>query len=193
LARSSGYCMRPECHRDLFPMFETGEITSVEELAHIIGQKEDGPRGDHPLPLDQRDEYQNILVLCPYCHSIIDKNPRLFPDDLLLSWKARHEDEIANCFGVRRYDNRLGLDDAVSTLLIENRVTFQTYGPFSEKWTDPLANAAVSWVRAVRTQIIPNNPKVLQLCLANIHLMNPEELAVINLFACTRRHWSSII
>lgn len=182
LARSGGYCMRPECRCDLFPMFETGEITSVEELAHIVGQKADGPRGDHPLPLNQRDEYQNILVLCPTCHTIVDKNPEQFPDDLLLGWKAQHEEKITTCFGVPRYDARAQLNEAVLALMIQNRVTFETYGPFSAKWTDPLANAAAAWARAVRTQIIPNNRKILELAAANSGLMSADELAVIQAF-----------
>lgn len=184
LSRSGGYCMRPECHRDLFPLFETGEITSVEELAHIIGQKEDGPRGDRPLPLKQRDEYHNVLVLCPTCHTIVDKKEtaHLFPDDLLLGWKAQHEEKITACFGVPSYEDRVQLSEAVSALLIQNRVTFETYGPFSAKWTDPLANAATAWVRAVRTQIIPNNRKILELAVANSRLLRAEELAVIQVF-----------
>ena len=53
LASSGGFCTNPECHNDLFPFFETGEITNVEELAHIIGQKEKGPRGGSDLPLEE--------------------------------------------------------------------------------------------------------------------------------------------
>lgn len=174
--------MRPECNCDLFPMFETGEITSVEELAHIIGKKADGPRGDRPLPLNQRDEYRNILVLCPTCHAIVDKNPKQFPDALLLGWKAQHEEKATTCFGAPRYEDRVQLNEAVSALLIQNRVTFETYGPFSVKCADPLANAAAAWARTVRMQIIPNNRKILELAIANSPLMNAEELAVIQAF-----------
>lgn len=176
--------MRPECNCDLFPMFETGEITSIEELAHIIGQKVDGPRGYHPLPLNRRDEYQNILILCPICHSIVDKkeNLHLFPDHLLLNWKAQHEEKVTSCFGVPRFESRKQLNEAVLALLIQNRVTFETYGPFSAKWIDPLANTAMAWARAARTQIIPNNRKILELAVANSRLLNAEELAVIQAF-----------
>jgi hypothetical protein len=132
LARSGGYCMRPECRRDLFAMFECGDITSVEELAHIVGEKVQGPRGDRALPLNRRDEYHNILVLCPCCHTLIDKHPKQFPNEMLLVWKANHEAEIAKCFGASRFQNRAELNAAISALLIENRVTFETYGPFSE-------------------------------------------------------------
>ena len=31
-----------------------GKSKTSEELAHIIGQKEDGPRGDDELPLTER-------------------------------------------------------------------------------------------------------------------------------------------
>jgi hypothetical protein len=58
LAASGGFCGNPNCHKNLFDFFESGEITNIEELAHIIGQKEDGPREDDELPLTQRDEEQ---------------------------------------------------------------------------------------------------------------------------------------
>ena len=46
-----------------FDFFETGEVKNIEELAHIIGQKENGPRGDDELPLTERDEFENIILL----------------------------------------------------------------------------------------------------------------------------------
>jgi hypothetical protein len=71
LSRSGGYCGNPECHLDLFPFFEDKKITNFEELAHIIGQKIEGPRGNNLLPLEDRDEFDNIILLCPICHTKI--------------------------------------------------------------------------------------------------------------------------
>lgn len=63
LAASGGFCGNPNCHRNLFDFFETGEVKNIEELAHIIGQKENGSRGDDELPLSERDEFENIILL----------------------------------------------------------------------------------------------------------------------------------
>lgn len=99
-ASSGGFCGKPDCHSDLFPFFESGKITNIEELAHIIGQKEKGPRGNNPLPLDERDEFENIILLCPTCHTIVDKNPELFPNETIKQWKSNHEKSIADIFQV---------------------------------------------------------------------------------------------
>ena len=37
-ANSGGYCANPGCHCELLPFFETGEITNIEEMAHIISE-----------------------------------------------------------------------------------------------------------------------------------------------------------
>ena len=36
-------------------------MSDVNELAHIIGQSSDGPRGQNALPLSQRDDSANPL------------------------------------------------------------------------------------------------------------------------------------
>lgn len=96
LARSGGFCANPGCNINLFPLFENGEITNVEELAHIIGRKIGGPRGDEGLGLDKRDGYKNIIILCPTCHRKIDKFPNLYPTSVIREWKLEHEQKIKN-------------------------------------------------------------------------------------------------
>jgi hypothetical protein len=105
-ASSGGFCAKPDCHADLFPFFENGAITNIEELAHIIGQKKNGPRGDNSMPLDERDEFENIVLLCPTCHTIIDKNPDLFPETTIIEWKANHESSIKKLFVGQKFNSR---------------------------------------------------------------------------------------
>ena len=95
LSRSGGYCGNPACHSDLFPFFEDKTITNVEELAHIIGQSKGGPRGNNSLPLEDRDEYENIILLCPTCHAKIDKNPELYPLKIVKKWKKEHQNMMS--------------------------------------------------------------------------------------------------
>lgn len=97
-ASSGGYCANPNCHADLFPLFENGEVANIEELAHIIGQKKNGPRGNDDLSRTQRDEFDNIIVLCPSCHTLVDKNEKQFPVSIIKEWKNNHEDSIKKLF-----------------------------------------------------------------------------------------------
>ena len=127
LAASGGFCGNPSCHRYLFDFFETGEITNIEELAHIIGQKKEGPRGENELSLSERDEFDNIILLCPTCHTIIDKNPQLYPIPDLLKlilncWE--NNIEIAGpCSGIKEFHTkepvimRFGISSTPDTVL----------------------------------------------------------------------------
>ena len=101
LVRSGGFCANPHCHSDLFPFFESGEITNIEELAHIIGQSEDGPRGENDLPSNERDEFHNIIILCPNCHTIIDKNSHLYPIETIKEWKKNHQSSIEDILNLK--------------------------------------------------------------------------------------------
>ncbi|MCE5292050.1 MAG: hypothetical protein LLG14_22800 [Nocardiaceae bacterium] len=66
-------------------------MVSVGKIAHIVGQSPDGPRGDSPLTREERDRYENVLLLCDYHHDIVDKQPATFTVELLHRMKADHE------------------------------------------------------------------------------------------------------
>ncbi|MCB9551939.1 MAG: hypothetical protein H6705_08655 [Myxococcales bacterium] len=38
-----------------------------------------------------RDEADNLILLCPTHHTLIDKVPEQYPAELLRRWKAEHE------------------------------------------------------------------------------------------------------
>lgn len=75
-------------------------------MAHIIGQKEDGPRGEDELPLNERDEFENIILLCPTCHTMVDKNSDIYPKETLLQWKKNHIESIKNLFVAPTFSTR---------------------------------------------------------------------------------------
>lgn len=60
---SGGFCQNPRCNKELYKFFESGKITNIEELAHIIGQSKKGPRGNNELDLLMRDEFDNIILI----------------------------------------------------------------------------------------------------------------------------------
>lgn len=174
--------MRPECNRDLFVFFEDGSITSVEELAHVIAQSDQGPRADTGLEISLRDEYENLLVLCPGCHTEIDKASKQFSRELLFKWKSDHEVNIASCFKVPTIDSRNKLAEEVERLLLQNRAVFDQYGPFSAHRDNPLTDAKAAWDRAVRETIVPNNRRVAELLIKNSSLLTKDEAVVVEQF-----------
>jgi hypothetical protein len=174
-ASSGGFCGKPDCHADLFPFFESGEITNIEELAHIIGQKEKGPRGDNPLPISERDEFENIILLCPTCHTIVDKNPKLYPDDTVKQWKAKHEESIVNIFQVPKFESREQARKYLKALFAENKTIFDKYGPHSENATNQQMATELMWEKLAIQKILPNNRKIEAVVEQNQSLLEVNE------------------
>jgi len=76
------------CKLELTP---DGEAETIGEIAHIISQSSDGPRGNEELPLEKRNDYSNLILLCPNHHSEIDKIPETWPTTRLQKLKGKHE------------------------------------------------------------------------------------------------------
>lgn len=186
LAASGGFCGNPNCHKNLFDFFESGEITNIEELAHIIGQKEDGPRGDDELPLTQRDEFDNIILLCPTCHTTIDKNPQLFPKETIRKWKREHQERIENLFITPKFDSREDARKYVLPLLAENKAIFETFGPFSENAAKDHMATELEWERLSIQRIIPNNRKIESAVTQSLDLLLEGELELFTQFKLHR-------
>lgn len=165
-ASSGGYCGKPDCHVDLFPFFKNGEITNIEELAHIIGQKEKGPRGDSDLPISERDEFENIILLCPTCHTTIDKTPRLFPVDTIIQWKKNHMESIKNIFLVPLFSSREEVKKYLRPIFIESKMIFDKYGPHSENEKTNQMATELMWEKLAIQKLLSNN-RLIQSAIEN--------------------------
>lgn len=181
-ASSAGLCQNPTCRDDLFRVLADGAMTSIDELAHVIAQKPDGPRGDDQLALNARDEFENIVVLCPTCHTLVDKAPKQFSPELLLNWKKTHQETIRHALLTPVFNNRQELRSQVRTLLERNKGIFDEYGPHSRTAMNPLAEAAKQWRRLVMIEILPNNKRIVALLENNSHLLNAEEQTIFRAF-----------
>src|SRR5205807_1510140 len=66
----------------------------VGEEAHIVSKEVNGPRYNDPLPMDQRDDYDNLLILCNCCHKTVDDQVNTFTVAVLQKMKRNHADEL---------------------------------------------------------------------------------------------------
>jgi hypothetical protein len=184
LARSGGYCANPSCRRDLFPPIAPGRIASIAELAHIIGQSQEGPRGQSDIPVEARDDGSNIVLLCPTCHEIVDDMSAtdVFTAEVLQRWKQDHERRVRHGAAIPTFDTRSELNAAVARLLDENYGIWRNLGPESSAADDPLSEAATQWHDRVVHVVVPNNRRVLELIDANRDLLDQQELAAVEDF-----------
>lgn len=185
IAASGGYCYNPSCHRCLFDVSDKGDITNIEEFAHIIGQKEKGPRGEDELPLCERDEFENIILLCPTCHTVIDKNPNLYPKETLREWKREHENSIKYQFLSPKFKTREEVRQYLFPIIAENKAIFDQFGPYSDNALNDQMATALEWERLCLQKLIPNNWKIESVIQANRNLLTDEEY---NLFMLYKLH-----
>lgn len=95
LADSGGVCAFPGCNkRFVEPGNAVDDAAFLGEMAHIVGDSRQGPRGDFPMSDDDRDKHTNLLLLCGDHHKIIDSQPRTYSVSVLHRMKEDHEGRI---------------------------------------------------------------------------------------------------
>lgn len=68
----------------------------IGEIAHIVAEKIDGPRGKSSLTTAERNETENLLLLCQKHHTIIDNDTNSYTVEKLKETKNRHEKWVEN-------------------------------------------------------------------------------------------------
>ncbi len=176
-AAASGHCQKPDCLDALFPV-EMGGDKHIAEMAHVIPHGDAGPRHeDRPAGDFDADSFENLILLCPTCHTKIDKEPEAYPRNTLLDWKHNHLANLALKQGIRVYDDRGQVRDAVVGILAENRAIWEKYAPEdgSDFEYDPESEAAGAWSQRMRSVILPNHYRVRAIIEANLGLATDEE------------------
>jgi hypothetical protein len=75
---------------------ESGRVSSlVGEIAHIVGETNRASRGVSDLSSTERNEAENLLLLCRKDHKIVDDDPTKYPVDRLHRIKDDHVAWIA--------------------------------------------------------------------------------------------------
>ena len=142
-AESMGRCMNPNCHIELFNL--DGDIA---EQAHII-----------PYNETQDNSFENLIILCPNCHTKFDKTGD-FDINEIKSWKEIRQAEIEQHFS-KRFKNFDELKNNIAPLLIENQDIFRNYflGGNKKLWDK------------FEGKILANNEKLKKMLEANLDLI----------------------
>jgi C-terminal domain 10 of the ABC-three component (ABC-3C) systems len=89
-ALSGNQCAAPNCTNALIA--RDGE-TIISKICHIESAKKGGARWNTDMTDDERRHFNNLILLCDECHSIIDnkENESKYPVSMLKDWKKQHE------------------------------------------------------------------------------------------------------
>lgn len=146
-AESMGRCMNPACKKELFS--KNGDIS---EKAHI-----------DPYCKTADNTFENLVVLCPNCHTKFDKNGEFTPEEVL-GWKKMRSKEVAQIFS-KEFSSFEELKAAVVPLLEENKVIYESYY---------LRENKSLWDK-FEVKVLLNNRKLKLLFLANLNLIQRSE------------------
>lgn len=90
--RAANRCAFPGCQIELvMDAGQTEDESVIGEECHIIAREAGGPRGKSSLSSQERDKYDNLILLCPSHHTLIDKQPNIYTVDMLRAFKVAHE------------------------------------------------------------------------------------------------------
>lgn len=102
---SGGVCAFPGCDARLVN-FEAGDGTVVGEIAHIVAEQRQGPRGREEMSDADRNHSSNLVLLCSTHHTLIDRNCHTYSVHVLQQMKADHESRIAAATGQKSLPSR---------------------------------------------------------------------------------------
>ncbi|WP_201027341.1 HNH endonuclease [Serratia rubidaea] len=177
-SEAAGHCQRPDCLQPLFPA-EMGGDKHIAEMAHVIPHGETGPRHEErPTGGLEVDSFENLILLCPTCHTIVDKDPGGYSRGTLLDWKNNHLAALAHRQGIRTYDERGQVRCAVVAAMAENKAVWREFAPSDGSGFeyDPESEAAKTWMQRMRGVILPNHFRIQAIIMANQQHMTEAEL-----------------
>ncbi len=142
-AESMGRCMNPNCQRELFN--SNGDIV---EKAHII-----------PYCETADNSFENLIILCPNCHTDFDKNSTFCPEEIKI-WKQTRKQELNKLFS-KKFATFDDLKNEVAPLLLENKTIYENYY---------LKDKKELWNKS-EVKLLVNNRKLKKLFEQNLDLI----------------------
>ena len=97
-AISGGRCEM--CNRLLYQDLTFGVDGNFGEMAHIHAVSEGGPRHKYGMSKEEKNNIDNLMLLCEEHHHLVDTNPEDFSEGLLVQKKIAHEKRIREVTGI---------------------------------------------------------------------------------------------
>lgn len=148
-SESMGRCMNPNCQIELFQNND-----DIIEKAHI-----------DPYCETADNSFENLVVLCPNCHTKFDKFHQFAPEEVL-SWKQVRKEKLDKFFS-KKFTSFESLKNEVFPLLLENKSIYENYylNEKKELWDK------------FELKILINNKKLKKLLENNLNLIqsHPEK------------------
>lgn len=186
-SRAAGICSFPGCNEKLSVEGAAGVAPyTLGEMAHIKGNRLGSNRYDQSQSAVERDSYENLILLCPTHHTLIDKaeNEVEYSADILHDMKRIHENFIANRLVIEKYETVDQLKDKIAIYMAENYQAWEQYGPMSDNARkNPNSDQIhAMWTSARLSTIVPNNRAIVKVLEENRALITRGEQKLVSKF-----------
>jgi hypothetical protein len=98
--QAGGRCEFDGCNHYLLEHHLTHKAGNYGQAAHIVAFHEKGPRGHILLRPQDINGVDNLMLLCPGCHHLVDENAVQYPVTALREYKRHHEERIRHVTGL---------------------------------------------------------------------------------------------
>lgn len=191
---AAGLCTFSDC-RERLTYSEAGEFAPyiLGEMAHICGDQPGANRHDPNQTPQERDDYQNLILLCPTHHRLIDRpeNEARYPVELLHKIKAEHEAFVRSRLEHDPAADKYAVANEIMPLLAENHQVWLSYGPLSDfARKNPNNDAAYAvWLSERLSTIVPNNRRIAEMLKDGVRAFSPAEQVAIAAFQLHARSY----
>jgi hypothetical protein len=152
--KSGSKCAFEECRHDLIAdETETDDESIIGDEAHIVARNVDGPRGISSLTPEERDKYDNLILLCRKHHKIADDQSIFYTVEKLRDIKASHEKWVFESLTVDKIKEKTDLTYASYIDEIVNSLDFEHWNAWTS-WT--FGNSSMSYARFKAFEELPN-------------------------------------
>jgi len=193
-ANAGGRCSFEGCPERLCGQEAAGRAPyTLGQMAHIKGDKPGSSRHDPAQDAAERDDYQNLILLCPTHHTLIDRseNESVYTVEVLHAMKAEHEAGILARLDQAETPNKQVVAQEIVGLLEQNRQSWAQFGPQSElARSQPFSEEAYEvWVSERLSVIVPNNRKIAAAVAENEAVFALSDLEVLESFSLHARSY----
>jgi len=120
--KSGNKCSFPHCKKDLvMDGNPTDDPSVIGEEAHIVARKQEGPRGKSKLSFKERNNYDNLILLCSIHHKLIDDQENKYTVKLLHKYKREHENWVNTNLSIDKIKER---EDLIYAEYIDRFIEF---------------------------------------------------------------------
>ncbi|GIQ60035.1 hypothetical protein Flavo103_31710 [Flavobacterium collinsii] len=151
---SGNKCAFSDCRNDLIAdETETDDESIIGDEAHIVAKSEDGPRGKSTLSVEDRDKYDNLILLCRKHHKIIDDQYKFYTVEKLNTVKKEHENWVKESLKPDKEKEKIDLAYAKYIDEIIKEIDFENW----KAWTSyPIGNASIRFSTLTALERLPS-------------------------------------